>query len=47
MKKTGKAGLGHLKKMEKKSRQMTAGKMALAAEASSAKVMRRTHRRCG
>jgi|GEM_PF-2295095 hypothetical protein len=47
MKKTGKAGLGHLKKMEKKSRQMTAGHMALAAEATSAKVTRRTHRRCG
>lgn len=47
MKKTEKAGLGHLKKMEKMSRQATAGRMALAAEASSAKVMRRTHRRCG
>lgn len=47
MKKTGKAGLGHLKKMEKKSRQMTAGRMALAAEATTAKVMRRAHRRCG
>ena len=47
MKKTGKAGLGHLKKMEKKSRQMTAGRLALAAEATAAKVTKRTERRCG
>lgn len=47
MKKTGKAGLGHLKKMEKKSRQMTIGRAVLAAEADTKKIERRARRRCG
>jgi hypothetical protein len=33
MKKTGKSGLGHLKKMERKSREMLTGRLALAAGA--------------
>jgi len=47
MKKTGKAGLGHLKKMEKKSWQMSAGRAAIATDTTAAKVRRGAHRRCG
>ena len=47
MKKTEKAGLGHLKKMEKKSRQMLAGRAVLAAVAESKKVECKARRRCG
>ncbi len=47
MKKMGKAGLGHLRKMEKKSRQMMIGRAVLAAEADTKKVERRTRRRYG
>lgn len=47
MKKTGKSGLGHLKKMEKKSRQMTIGRAVLAAAADTKKVESRARRRCG
>jgi hypothetical protein len=47
MKKTGKAGLGHLKKMEKKSRQMTIGRAVLQAAADTKKLGRRSCRRCG
>lgn len=46
MKKTGKAGLGHLKKMERKSRQMLTGRLALAAAAETKKVENRARRRC-
>lgn len=46
MKKTGKAGLGHLKKMEKKSRQMLAGRVVLAAAADTKKVECKARRRC-
>lgn len=46
MKKTGKSGLGHLKKMEKKSRQMLAGRFALAATTDMRKVQCRIRRRC-
>jgi hypothetical protein len=46
MKKTGKAGLGHLKKMEKKSRQMLSGRLALAAESDAKKVECKARRRC-
>ena len=47
MKKTGKAGLGHLKKMEKKSRQMMTGRAVLAAGAEMKKVEYKGRRRCG
>jgi len=47
MKKTGKAGLGHLKKMEKKSRQMTVGRAVLQAAADTKKMQRRPCRHCG
>ncbi len=46
MKKRGKAGLGHLKKMEKKSRQMLSGRLALAAAADTKKVECKARRRC-
>jgi len=46
MKKTGKSGLGHLKKMEKKSRQMLSGRAALAADVDAKKVACRARRRC-
>jgi hypothetical protein len=46
MKKTGKAGLGHLKKMEKKSRQMLTGRAALAAAVETKKVECQARRRC-
>ena len=46
MKKIGKAGLGHLKKMEKKSRQMLMGRVALATAADTRKVECRARRRC-
>lgn len=47
MKKTGKAGLGHLKKMEKISREMTIGRAVMAAAADTKKVVRQSRRRCG
>ena len=47
MKKTGKAGLGHLKKMEKKSRQMTIGRAVLEAAADTKKVARKPCKPCG
>ena len=47
MKKTGKAGLGHLKKVEKKSRQMTIGRAVMAAAADTKKVASKSRRRCG
>jgi hypothetical protein len=47
MKKMGKAGLGHLKKMERKNRQMSAGRIALATESTAAKVRHGARRRCG
>jgi hypothetical protein len=47
MKKTGKAGLGHLKKMEKKSRQVTAARAVLGAAAVAKKVECKVRRRCG
>jgi hypothetical protein len=47
MKKTGKAGLGHLKKMEKKSRQMAIGRALLQAAADEKKMERKPCRRCG
>jgi hypothetical protein len=47
MKKTGKAGLGHLKKMEKISREMTIGRAVLAAAADTKKVARQSRRHCG
>lgn len=46
MKKTGKSGLGHLKKMEGKSRQMLTGRLAMAATAETKKVACRARRRC-
>lgn len=46
MKKTGKAGLGHLKKMEKKSWQMLTGRLALTAAADTKKVECKARRRC-
>lgn len=46
MKKTGKSGLGHLKKMEKQSRQMLTGRSALATEIDTRKVKCRIRRRC-
>lgn len=46
MKKTGKAGLGHLKKMEKMSRQVTIGRAVLAAAADTKKLGCKTRRRC-
>jgi len=47
MKKTGKSGLGHLKKMEKKSRKMAAGRSVLAAAADAKKLDCQARRRCG
>jgi hypothetical protein len=47
MKKTGKAGLGHLKKMEKESRQVTIGRAVLAAHTEMKKAECRARRRCG
>ncbi len=47
MKKTGKSGLGHLKKMEKKSRKMAAGRAVLAAAADTKKLECQARRRCG
>jgi len=47
MKKTGKAGLGHLKKMEKKSRQVTVGRAILQAAEDAKKLERKPCRRCG
>lgn len=47
MKKAGKAGLGRLKKMEKKSRQMLTGRAALASLAETKKVECKARRRCG
>ena len=46
MKKTGKGGLGHLKKMEKTSRKMLSGRFALAAAADTKKVECQARRRC-
>ena len=46
MKKTGKSGLGHLKKMEGKSRHMLAGRLALAA-AEAKRAECKARRRCG
>ncbi|HEV2197281.1 MAG TPA: hypothetical protein VGR55_16975 [Candidatus Acidoferrum sp.] len=46
MKKTGKSGLGHLKKMEGKSRQMLSGRLAMAAAVESKKVGCKARRRC-
>ncbi len=46
MKKTGKSGLGHLKKMEKKSRKMLSDRLALAAAADTRKLERQARRRC-
>lgn len=45
MKKTGKSGLGHLKKMEGKSRQMLAGRLAMEAATETKKVCK-PRRRC-
>jgi hypothetical protein len=47
MKKTGKAGLGHLKKMEKASRQAAVGRAVLAAHEDTKKAACKTRRRCG
>jgi len=47
MKKTGKAGLGHLKKLERKSRQMLSARAVLAATADTRKVECKARRRCG
>lgn len=46
MKKTGKAGLGHLKRVEGKSRQMLTGRLAMAAAGETKKVACRARRRC-
>jgi hypothetical protein len=46
MKKTGKSGLGHLKKMERKSRQMLTGRLAMEGAAETKKVACRARRRC-
>lgn len=47
MKKTGKAGLGHHTKLEKTSKQMAAGRAALAAREEAAKKTARARRYCG
>jgi hypothetical protein len=47
MKKTGKAGLGHLKKMEKKSREVTAARAELGAATELKKTECRPRKRCG
>jgi len=46
MKKTGKAGFGNLKKMEKVSRQMLSDHAAHAAVVGTRKVECRARRRC-
>lgn len=46
MKKTGKSGLGHLKKMERQSRQMLTGRLAMAAAAETKKIQCKARRRC-
>lgn len=47
MKKTGKAGLGHHTKLEKISKQMAAGRAAMAAREEVARKTVRTRRYCG
>jgi len=47
MKKTGKAGLGHHTKMEKISRQLAAGRAALATREETVKKAARARRMCG
>jgi hypothetical protein len=47
MKKTGKAGLGHHTKMEKISRQLAAGRVALAAREEAGKKAGRKRPVCG
>ncbi|HUI51348.1 MAG TPA: hypothetical protein VLX60_06165 [Terriglobales bacterium] len=47
MKKTGKAGLGHHTKMEKISRQLAAGRAALAAKEEAGKKAGRFQKVCG
>jgi hypothetical protein len=47
MKKTGKAGLGHHTKLEKISRQLSAGRAVLAEKEARAKKAFKPRRVCG
>jgi hypothetical protein len=47
MKKTGKAGLGHHTKLEKISRQLSAGRAVLAEKEAMAKKALKPRRVCG
>jgi hypothetical protein len=47
MKKTGKAGLGHHLKLEKISRQLSAGRAVLAEKEALAKKVYKPRRVCG
>jgi len=47
MKKTGKAGLGHHRKLEKISRQLSAGRAVLAEKEALGKRVFKRRRTCG